>query len=282
MQRDGEWKQLPIDQVQIGDLIRANHGERIAADGIIESGSGWADESHLTGESNPEEKKVGGKVLAGALMTEGSVVYRATQLGSQTLLGDMMNALSEAQGSKAPIARVADKAAAVFVPTVVGIALLTFIVTWLVKGDWTVALMHAVAVLVIACPCALGLATPAAIMVGMGKAVKHGIWFKDAVAMEEAAHVDAVVLDKTGTLTEGRPQVAAVYCVPDSGFDEDALYRIAAAVEQNATHPLARAIVSAASSARFGYSRRTKRANRCRRRHYRRSGRRGFGESGQT
>ena len=246
VQRNGEWKQLPIDQVQIGDLIRANHGERIAADGIIESGSGWADESHLTGESNPEEKKAGGKVLAGALMTEGSVVYRATQLGSQTLLGDMMNALSEAQGSKAPIARVADKAAAVFVPAVVGIALLTFIATWLVKGDWTVALMHAVAVLVIACPCALGLATPAAIMVGMGKAVKHGIWFKDAAAMEEAAHVDAVVLDKTGTLTEGRPQVAAVYCVPDSGFDEDDLYRIAAAVEQNAAHPLARAIVSAA------------------------------------
>ncbi|WP_301911383.1 heavy metal translocating P-type ATPase [Neisseria viridiae] len=248
VQRDGKWEQLPIDQVQIGDLIRANHGERIAADGIIESGSGWADESHLTGESNPEEKKAGGKVLAGALMTEGSVVYRAAQLGSQTLLGDMMNALSEAQGSKAPIARVADKAAAVFVPTVVGIALLTFITTWLIKGDWTLALMHAVAVLVIACPCALGLATPAAIMVGMGKAVKHGIWFKDAAAMEEAAHVDAVVLDKTGTLTEGRPQVAAVYCVPDSGFDEDALYRIAAAVEQNAAHPLARAIVSAAQA----------------------------------
>ena len=248
VQRNGEWQQLPIDQVQIGDLIRANHGERIAADGIIESGSGWADESHLTGESNPEEKKAGGKVLAGALMTEGSVVYRATQLGSQTLLGDMMNALSEAQGSKAPIARVADKAAAVFVPTVLGIALLTFIVTWLIKSDWTVALMHAVAVLVIACPCALGLATPAAIMVGMGKAVKHGIWFKDAAAMEEAAHVDAVVLDKTGTLTEGRPQVAAVYCVPDSDFDEDALYRIAAAVEQNAAHPLARAIVSAAQA----------------------------------
>lgn len=248
VQRNGEWKQLPIDQVQIGDLIRANHGERIAADGIIESGSGWADESHLTGESNPEEKKAGGKVLAGALMTEGSVVYRATQLGSQTQLGDMMNALSEAQGSKAPIARVADKAAAAFVPTVVGIALLTFIATWLIKGDWTLALMHAVAVLVIACPCALGLATPAAIMVGMGKAVKHGIWFKDAAAMEEAAHVDAVVLDKTGTLTEGSPQVAAVYCVPDSGFDEDALYRIAAAVEQNAAHPLARAIVSAAQA----------------------------------
>ena len=248
VQREGEWKQLPIDQVQIGDLIRANHGERIAADGIIESGSGWADESHLTGESNPEEKKAGGKVLAGALMTEGSVVYRATQLGSQTLLGDMMNALSEAQGSKAPIARVADKVAAVFVPAVVSIALLTFMATWLVKGDWTVALMHAVAVLVIACPCALGLATPAAIMVGMGKAVKHGIWFKDAASMEAAAHIDTVVLDKTGTLTEGKPQVAAVWLAPDSGFSEDDLYRLAAAVEQNAAHPLAAAIVAAAQA----------------------------------
>ncbi|MDO4878758.1 MAG: heavy metal translocating P-type ATPase, partial [Neisseria sp.] len=193
-------------------------------------------------------KKAGGKVLAGALMTDGSIIYRAEQLGSQTLLGDMMNALSEAQGSKAPIARVADKAAAVFVPTVVGIALLTFIATWLIQGDWSSALMHAVAVLVIACPCALGLATPAAIMVGMGKAVKHGVWFKDAAAMEEAAHVDTVVLDKTGTLTEGRPQVAAVYLAPEGGWDEDALYRAAAAVEQTAAHPLARAIVSAAQA----------------------------------
>ena len=197
----------PTDQIMVGDLIRANHGERIAADGIVERGSGWADESHLTGESNPEIKQAGSKVLAGALMTDGSIVYRAAQLGSETLLGDMMNALSEAQGSKAPIARVADKAAAVFVPAVVAVALITFALTWWFKGDWTTALMHAVAVLVIACPCALGLATPAAIMVGMGKAVKHGIWFKDAASMEAAAHIDTVVLDKTGTLTEGRPQV---------------------------------------------------------------------------
>ncbi|MCP1773288.1 Cu+-exporting ATPase [Neisseria perflava] len=246
VQRGGAWQTLPIDQVQIGDLIRANHGERIAADGMVESGSGWADESHLTGESNPEMKQSGSDVLAGALMTDGSIVYRTTALGSQTLLGDMMNALSEAQGSKAPIARVANKAAAVFVPVVVGIAVLTFIITWLVVRDWTTALMHAVAVLVIACPCALGLATPAAIMVGMGKAVKHGVWFKDAASLEESAHVNAVVLDKTGTLTEGRPQVAAVYVVSGSAYDEDDLYRIAAAVEQNATHPLANAIVSAA------------------------------------
>ncbi len=246
VERGGQWQSLPLDQVQTGDLIRASHGERIAADGIVESGSGWADESHLTGESQPEAKTAGSKVLAGAMITDGSIVYRARQLGSQTLLGDMMAALSEAQGSKAPIARVADKAAAVFVPAVVGIAALTFVSTWLVKGVWDVALMNAVAVLVIACPCALGLATPAAIMVGMGKAVRHGIWFKDAAAMEAAAHVNAVVLDKTGTLTEGKPEVAAVYLRPSENTDENELYRLAAAVEQNAAHPLARTIVQTA------------------------------------
>lgn len=251
VQRGGQWREVPLDQVQIGDLIRANHGERIAADGTVESGNGWADESHLTGESNPEAKTAGSKVLAGAVMTDGSVVYRAEQLGSQTLLGDMMAALSEAQGSKAPIARIADKVAAVFVHTVVGIAVMTFLMTWYVKADWVTALMNAVAVLVIACPCALGLATPAAIMVGMGKAVKHGIWFKDAAAMEEAAHVNAVVLDKTGTLTQGKPQVAAVWLRPSEKTDpinENELYRLAAAVEQNATHPLAAAIVQTALS----------------------------------
>ena len=262
VERGGQWQSVPLDQVQIGDLIRANHGERIAADGVVVRGSGWADESHLTGESQPEAKTEHSKVLAGALMTDGSIVYRAEQLGSHTLLGDMMAALSEAQGSKAPIARVADQAAAVFVPTVVAIAVLTFILTWLLKGDWIPALINAVAVLVIACPCALGLATPAAIMVGMGRAVKHGIWFKDAAAMEEAARVNAVVLDKTGTLTEGKPEVAAVLCLSETALeapsprggglgrgqtvDENELYRLAAAVEQNAAHPLARAIVQTA------------------------------------
>ena len=270
VQRDGSWQTLPLDQVQIGDLLRANHGERIAADGIVEGGSGWTDESHLTGESRPEAKEPGSRVLAGALVNDGSLTYRAEQLGKETLLGDMMAALSEAQGSKAPIARIADRAAAIFVPTVVAIAVATFALTWAVKGEWTVALMHAVAVLVIACPCALGLATPAAIMVGMGKAVRHGIWYKDAAAMEEAARVDTVVLDKTGTLTAGRPQIAAVWlaennplpCAAGEGrgggvkireatadpTDEktNELYRLAAAVEENATHPLARAIVAAA------------------------------------
>ncbi|MFH6974876.1 heavy metal translocating P-type ATPase [Neisseria sp. 23W00296] len=244
--RGGAWVALPADQIAVGDLIRANHGERIAADGIVESGSGWADESHLTGESRPEVKQAGSKVLAGALMSDGSITYRAAKLGSATLLGDMMNALSEAQGSKAPIARVADKAAAVFVPAVAGVSLLTFVLNWVFSGDWTIALMRAVAVLVIACPCALGLATPAAIMVGMGKAARHGIWFKDAAAMETAARVDTVVLDKTGTLTEGRPRVAAVWLADADSVDENGLYRLAAAIEQNAAHPLAAAIVAAA------------------------------------
>ena len=286
-QRDGVWQTVPLDQVQIGDLLRANHGERIAADGIVESGSGWTDESHLTGESRPEAKAPGSRVLAGALVSDGSLIYRAEQLGSQTLLGDMMAALAEAQGSKAPIARIADRAAAIFVPTVVAIAVATFALTWALQGNATTALMHAVAVLVIACPCALGLATPAAIMVGMGKAVRHGIWYKDAAAMEEAARVDTVVLDKTGTLTEGRPQIAAVWLAEEksplpceAGEGESAhekdeayfmgtegggvknrgatadhtdersheLYRLAAAVEQNATHPLARAIVAATTA----------------------------------
>ena len=246
VQRHGEWQTVPLNQIQVGERLRANQGERIAADGVVEEGSGWCDEGHLTGESLPEMKKSGSQVLAGAMVTDGSLVYRSQQLGSQTLLGDMMNALSEAQGSKAPIARFADKVAAVFVPTVIGIALLTFLLTWWLQQDVVTALIHGVAVLVIACPCALGLATPAAIMVGMGKAVKQGIWFKDAAAMEEAAHVNAVVLDKTGTLTEGKPQVVAFWQVQSAVYSEDEIYALAAAIEQSATHPLAKALVQAA------------------------------------
>ncbi|WP_159991423.1 heavy metal translocating P-type ATPase [Pelistega ratti] len=246
VKREDQWYSIPIDQVQLGEIIRANHGERIAADGMVISGTGWTDESHLTGESQPEEKKAGSKVLAGSLVSDGSLIYQAEQLGSQTLLGDMMSALSEAQGSKAPIARIADKVSGIFVPVVVLIALITFIVTGMVRADWTVALMNAVAVLVIACPCALGLATPAAIMVGMGQAVKRGIWFKDATVIEEAAHVNAVVLDKTGTLTEGKPTVNAIFST--GTYSESELLRIAASVEQSATHPLARAIVNAAQA----------------------------------
>lgn len=246
VKRENEWLTVSLDQVQVGEVIRANHGDRIAADGIVLSGSGWADESHLTGESRPEEKATGDKVLAGSVLNDGSIIYQAQQLGAQTLLGDMMSALSEAQGSKAPIARIADKVSGIFVPVVVGIALLTFLLTLWLKSDMTTAVMNAVAVLVIACPCALGLATPAAIMVGMGQAVKRGIWFKDATVMEEAAHVNAVVFDKTGTLTEGKPQLSAMLLTEHSPLGEDDVLRIAASIEQSATHPLAAAIVNAA------------------------------------
>ncbi len=246
VQRENRWETIPLDQVKIGDILRANQGERIAADGVVEQGSGWCDESHLTGESQPLEKMSQSPVLAGAMVTQGSLIYRANQLGQQTLLGDMMKALSEAQGTKAPIARFADKVAAVFVPAVLLISAITFGATWWIKGDWVTALIHAVAVLVIACPCALGLATPAAIMVGMGKAVNAGIWFKDAASMEEAAHVDTVVLDKTGTITQGELKIAAVWQPQSAIYSEEDLYRIAASVEQNANHPLAKAIVLAA------------------------------------
>ncbi|CBW28595.1 heavy metal translocating P-type ATPase [Haemophilus influenzae] len=244
--RNEKWTEIALDQFNIGEIIRANQGERIAADGIIESGNGWCDESHLTGESRPEEKQKGGKVLAGAMVTEGSIIYRANQLGSQTLLGDMMNALSDAQGSKAPIARFADKVASVFVPVVLVISLVTFALTYILTNDSVSSLIHAVSVLVIACPCALGLATPAAIMVGLGKAVNAGVWFKDAAAMEETAHVDTVVLDKTGTLTKGELEISALWQPQSAVYSEDDLYRFAAAVERQANHPIAKAIVQAA------------------------------------
>lgn len=244
--RNEKWSEIALDQVNIGEIIRANQGERIAADGIIESGNGWCDESHLTGESRPEEKQKGGKVLAGAMVTEGSIIYRANQLGSQTLLGDMMNALSDAQGSKAPIARFADKVASVFVPVVLVISLVTFTLTYILTNNSVSSLIHAVSVLVIACPCALGLATPAAIMVGLGKAVNAGVWFKDAAAMEETAHVDTVVLDKTGTLTKGELEISALWQPQSAVYFEDDLYRFAAAVERQANHPIAKAIVQAA------------------------------------
>ena len=242
--RGTQWQPEKLENVQIGDTLRAVQGERIAADGVVIAGEAWADESHLTGESQPVYKTAGSKVLAGSILS-GSVDYRAEQLGSNTLLGDMMNALADAQGSKAPIARLADKAAAVFVPTVLSIAALTFIATWLFTGSATKALVHAVAVLVVACPCALGLATPAAIMAGMGVAVRHGVWFKNAAAMEQAGHIDTVVLDKTGTLTQGKPDIAAIWTAPN--ISEDTLFQAAAAVEQHAVHPLAKAIVSHAA-----------------------------------
>ncbi|MDO5059320.1 MAG: cation-translocating P-type ATPase [Neisseria sp.] len=252
VQRGGIWQTLPLDEIRSGDTLRADSGTRIAADGTVLDGEAWADESHLTGEPLPEAKREGSRVLAGSLITDGSIVYRADNLGSRTLLGDMMNALAEAQGSKAPIARAADKAAAVFVPAVLLIALITLLANGLITGSWETALVRAVAVLVIACPCALGLATPAAVMAGMGKAARAGVWFKDAAALENAARTDTVVLDKTGTLTEGKPQIAVVWTAENARFSdgleaESALWQAAAAVEQHSSHPLARALTAAAN-----------------------------------
>ncbi|WP_038326843.1 heavy metal translocating P-type ATPase [Kingella kingae] len=241
--QNNQWQTVKIDQVRQGDILRCVQGGRIAADGEVVSGEGWADESHLTGESQPVYKTIGNKVLAGSILS-GSLDYRAESLGSDTLLGGILAALADAQGSKAPIARLADKVAAVFVPSVLAIALLTLVANWLIVGDFTAALVRAVAVLVVACPCALGLATPAAIMAGMGQAVQHGVWFKNAAALEMAGAVDTVILDKTGTLTLGKPDIAAIWTADN--FTENQLFEIAAAVEQYAAHPLANAIVQAA------------------------------------
>ncbi|MCO6505253.1 MAG: copper-translocating P-type ATPase [Snodgrassella sp.] len=240
------WQQVPLSQIQPGDILQTNAGNRIAADGIVSSGEAWCDESYLTGESKPLLKQTGDKVLAGALLSNGSITYQAQTLGSQTLLGDMMQALAQAQGSKAPIARLADKVSMIFVPTVVAIAVLTFILNYWLSGDFNQAITRGVAVLVIACPCALGLATPAAMMVGMGRSARYGVWFKDAASLERTSQVTTVVLDKTGTLTNGKPQIIAQWCAPNSNFNSQKILQLAAAVEQLTTHPLAQAIIQAA------------------------------------
>ncbi|KDN15801.1 copper-translocating P-type ATPase [Snodgrassella communis] len=240
------WQQVPLSQIQPGDILQTNAGNRIAADGIVSSGQAWCDESYLTGESKPLLKQTGDKVLAGALLSNGSITYQAQTLGSQTLLGDMMQALAQAQGSKAPIARLADKVSMVFVPIVVAIAVLTFILNYCLGGGFNQAITRGVAVLVIACPCALGLATPAAMMVGMGRSARYGVWFKDAASLERTSQVTTVVLDKTGTLTNGKPQIIAQWCAPNSNFNSQKILQLAAAVEQLTTHPLAQAIIQAA------------------------------------
>ncbi|ULJ63314.1 heavy metal translocating P-type ATPase [Wielerella bovis] len=237
------WVTRPLNTIQIGDTLRCVHGGRVAADGEVISGEAWADESHLTGESQPVYKTLGDKVLAGSILS-GSVDYRAESLGGDTLLGDMVAALADAQGSKAPIARLADKVAAVFVPTVLAISAITFILNWLILGDFSAALVRAVAVLVVACPCALGLATPATIMAGMGVAVRHGVWFKNAAALEAAGAIEHIILDKTGTITQGKPDIAAIWTAHNT--DETKLLQIAAAVERHVAHPLATAIVAEA------------------------------------
>ena len=245
-QPNGDFHNVALQDVQVGDILRAKQGSRVATDGIVIDGSGWCVESHLTGESVPLKKEVGDGLLAGALVENGSLLYRVSAKGSDTKLGDMVQALSDAQGSKANLARLADRVTAIFVPVVVTIALVTFGLTWWLTGMLDTALMHAVSVLVIACPCALGLATPAAIMAGMGVAARHGVWFKDAQSLEAAGNIDTVVLDKTGTLTIGKPTIVDNVMV-DKSLAVDDVLQIAASVEAHASHPLATALINAAT-----------------------------------
>ncbi len=245
-QPNGDFHQVALQDVQIDDILRAKQGSRVATDGVVIDGSGWCVESHLTGESVPLKKEAGDELLAGALVENGSLLYRVSAKGSDTKLGDMVQALSDAQGSKAHLARLADKVTAIFVPVVVTIALVTFGLTWWLTGMVDTALMHAVSVLVIACPCALGLATPAAIMAGMGVAARHGVWFKDAQSLEAAGDIDTVVLDKTGTLTIGKPTIVDQVMV-DKTLAIDDVLQLAASVEAHASHPLATALINTAN-----------------------------------
>ena len=246
-QSNGEFHNVALQDVQIGDILRAKQGSRVATDGMVIDGSGWCVESHLTGESVPLKKEQGDGLLAGALVENGSLLYRVSAKGSDTKLGDMVQALSDAQGSKANLARLADRVTAIFVPIVVTIALVTFGLTWWLTGMVDTALMHAVSVLVIACPCALGLATPAAIMAGMGVAARHGVWFKDAQSLEAAGNIDTVVLDKTGTLTIGKPTIVE-HVMVDKSLAVDDVLQIAASVEAHASHPLATALINTAKN----------------------------------
>ena len=244
--RDGATVDVPLAQVAAGDLLIVRAGESVPVDGVVREGSSSADESMLTGESRAVPKVPGDKVLAGTLNLDGMLTCRATGVGNATLLSGIVRMVAEAQGSKAPIQRLADQVSGIFVPVVVAIAALTFALTWWLAGDATRALVDAVAVLVIACPCALGLATPTAIMVGTGRGAQSGILIRNASALEQAGRLQTLVVDKTGTLTEGRPEVTDVIAF-DRTSRED-LLRVAMSLEQGSAHPLAKAVVAAASA----------------------------------
>lgn len=233
---DSEEKEVPIETVQAGDLLRVRPGEQIPVDGKVVAGQTTIDESMLTGESLPVDKQIDDQVFGGTVNTTGSIQFNATQVGSMTVLSRIIRMVEDAQGEKAPIQQIADKISKVFVPTVLGIALLTLLATGLFTGDWQQAIVHSVSVLVIACPCALGLATPTAIMVGTGLGAKSGILIKGGGALEKIAHLTTIVLDKTGTITEGKPVVADF----DSS-DPQALAYLTS-LEQYSEHPLAKAI----------------------------------------
>ncbi|MBB3284322.1 Cu+-exporting ATPase [Mitsuaria sp. PDC51] len=236
---------VPLAQLRLGDLMVVRPGERIPADGRIREGAGHVDESLISGESLPVEKAAGDRVVGGAVNGEGLLLVEVTALGAESTLSRIVRLVESAQAHKAPIQRLVDQVSAVFVPAVLVIAAITLVGWGLASGDWERALIHAVAVLVIACPCALGLATPAAIMVGTGVAARRGLLIKDAEALEQARRVDLVVFDKTGTLTEGKPRLTAFAAVP--GQDEAEALALAAALQQGSEHPLARAVRDAAS-----------------------------------
>jgi Cu+-exporting ATPase len=243
---DGEME-VPVAEVMVGDRIVVKPGERFPVDGALREGQTQVDESMLTGEPLPVPREPGDRLTGGSINGEGRVVLQVTAVGSETVLSRIIRLVEDAQAAKAPIQRLVDQVAAVFVPVVLVVALATLL-TWLwwAGAPFETAVIHAVAVLVIACPCALGLATPAAIMAGTGVAAKHGILIKDAQALELAHKVDIVAFDKTGTLTLGRPLLTALVSI--EGADKDALLKAAASLQSGSEHPLARAVVAAAKA----------------------------------
>jgi len=243
---NGSETDLPLEQVQVGFKLRVRPGEKVPVDGVVLEGTSSIDESMISGEPIPVEKKPGDRVTGATINANGSLVIRADRVGADTLLAQIVRMVSDAQRSRAPIQKLADKVAGYFVPIVIGAAILTFIV-WATAGPaprLAHALVNAVAVLIIACPCALGLATPMSIMVAMGKGATNGVLFKNAEAIEFMRKVDTLVVDKTGTLTEGKPKLVSVQ--PASGFDETRLLHLAASLERASEHPLAAAIVAGA------------------------------------
>ena len=245
---DGGDEEVGIDQIVVGDRLRVRPGEKVPVDGSVEDGRSSLDESMVTGESMPVTKAKGDTVIGGTLNQTGALVIAATKVGRDTMLARIVQMVAEAQRSRAPIQRMADQVSGWFVPVVIGIAVLAFI-GWGIWGPeprFAYGLVAAVAVLIIACPCALGLATPMSIMVGVGRGAGLGVLIKNAEALEHLEKVDTLVVDKTGTLTQGHPAVTAI--VPAAGFTEDEVLRLAAAVEQSSQHPLALAIVEAARS----------------------------------
>jgi len=245
--RDGESVELPIEAVVPGDLIQVRPGERVPTDGSVTEGSSFVDESMITGEPVPVEKTEGSAVVGGTINQSGAFVFRASKVGGDTVLAQIIQLVEQAQGSKPPIQRLADRIAAVFVPVVIGLATLTFLAWWFFGPSpaLSFAFVAAVSVLVIACPCAMGLATPTAIMVGTGKAAELGMLFREGAALETMARLDTIVLDKTGTLTKGHPELTDVKSVGDA--DEQVLAWVAAAEDQS-EHPLARALVAGAKA----------------------------------